>query len=98
MLWKDEPCPLYEDAMTTPLNTTDSTVNVSENENTSNNTAVYSDSDAEWDTLSEECENEIRIEKASTRPRGSQLGRQGYETTESDSDSGVNFKHSGVYF
>ena len=30
------------------------------------------------------------------RPRGSQLGRQVYETPESNSDSGVNFEDSGV--
>jgi hypothetical protein len=29
-------------------------------------------------------------------PRGLQLGRQVYETPESDSDSGVNFEDSGV--
>ena len=29
-------------------------------------------------------------------PRGSQLGRQVYETPESNSDSGVNFEDSGV--
>jgi hypothetical protein len=29
-------------------------------------------------------------------PRGWQLGRQVYETPESDSDSGVNFEDSGV--
>jgi hypothetical protein len=29
-------------------------------------------------------------------PRGSQLGRQVYETPESVSDSGVNFEDSGV--
>jgi hypothetical protein len=29
-------------------------------------------------------------------PRGSQLGRQVYETPESDPDSGVNFEDSGV--
>ncbi len=29
-------------------------------------------------------------------PRGSQLGRQVYETPELDSDSGVNFEDSGV--
>ena len=34
-----------------------------------------------------------RIDKNS---RGSQLGRQVYETPESDSDSGVNFEDSGV--
>ena len=30
------------------------------------------------------------------QPRGSQLGRQVYETPESDNDSGVNFEDSGV--
>ncbi len=30
------------------------------------------------------------------KPRGSQLGRQVYETPESFSDSGVNFEDSGV--
>ncbi len=32
----------------------------------------------------------------SPTPRGSQLGRQVYETPESVSDSGVNFEDSGV--
>ena len=31
-----------------------------------------------------------------TKSRGSQLGRQVYETPESDYDSGVNFEDSGV--
>ena len=34
----------------------------------------------------------------SLTPRGSQLGRQVYETPETDSDSGVNFEDSGVNF
>ena len=36
------------------------------------------------------------IKTLASIPRGSQLGRQVYETPESNSDSGVNFEDSGV--
>ena len=36
------------------------------------------------------------LKYSSLFPRGSQLGRQVYETPESDADSGVNFEDSGV--
>ena len=37
-----------------------------------------------------------RTDNINSYPRGSQLGRQVYETPESVSDSGVNFEDSGV--
>jgi hypothetical protein len=38
----------------------------------------------------------LTLNKSAFKPRGSQLGRQVYETPESVSDSGVNFEDSGV--